>query len=379
MSKLRISTCLLAVLIAVWAPQRGESDDSHSVARQWNEAALEAIRNDWARPVVHARNLYHLSAAMWDAWAAYEPRADGVSVNEFLGATDRVAAREEAISFAAYRLLYWRFLNSPGAEETLPALDQLMDSLGYDRNDRSTAGNSPSALGNRIALAIIEQGLKDGSNEQGDYANLWYEPSNFPLQPDRPGNPFISDPNRWQPLTLEIFMDQAGRITDTGTPEFLGPEWGAVHPFALQTSDLTVYERNDYIYRVFHDPGPPPLIGSARDGEYKAGFEQVAIWSGYLPRIQSRHGATVRAAAGACRRLLPGTGRILGGWSGLRNATGALVHDRKYRDGPPGTGQKTGRWRRNSGRSRVGRETLPRPRRGHARRGNRRLGRQRLV
>ena len=32
-----------------------------SVAREWNEILLEAIRNDYARPTVHARNLYHHS------------------------------------------------------------------------------------------------------------------------------------------------------------------------------------------------------------------------------------------------------------------------------------------------------------------------------
>ena len=47
-----------------------------SVARQWKEVLLTAIRNDLARPTVHARNLYHTSAAMWDAWAAYDD-ADG--------------------------------------------------------------------------------------------------------------------------------------------------------------------------------------------------------------------------------------------------------------------------------------------------------------
>ncbi len=33
------------------------------VARQWNDLLLEAIRNDYARPTVHARNLFHVSAA----------------------------------------------------------------------------------------------------------------------------------------------------------------------------------------------------------------------------------------------------------------------------------------------------------------------------
>ena len=46
-----------------------------SVARQWNEALLSAIRKDLARPTVHARNLFHTSAAMYDAWALYSDAA----------------------------------------------------------------------------------------------------------------------------------------------------------------------------------------------------------------------------------------------------------------------------------------------------------------
>ena len=47
-----------------------------SVARDWTEAALYAIRKDLARPTVHARNLHHLSAAMYDAWAVFNPRSN---------------------------------------------------------------------------------------------------------------------------------------------------------------------------------------------------------------------------------------------------------------------------------------------------------------
>ena len=51
-----------------------------SVARQWNEVLLEAIRNDFARPTVHARNLCHVSAAMYDAWARWTTnRSTGIS------------------------------------------------------------------------------------------------------------------------------------------------------------------------------------------------------------------------------------------------------------------------------------------------------------
>ena len=35
----------------------------NSMARQWNEMLLESIRGDYARPTVHARNLWHSSYA----------------------------------------------------------------------------------------------------------------------------------------------------------------------------------------------------------------------------------------------------------------------------------------------------------------------------
>src|SRR3990172_1672206 len=46
-----------------------------SVAREWDDQLLHAISLDTARPTVHARNLFHLSTAMYDAWAAYDTTA----------------------------------------------------------------------------------------------------------------------------------------------------------------------------------------------------------------------------------------------------------------------------------------------------------------
>ena len=48
-----------------------------SVARRWDEALLDAVRRALPAPTVHARNLFHVSAAMWDAWATYDPDAAG--------------------------------------------------------------------------------------------------------------------------------------------------------------------------------------------------------------------------------------------------------------------------------------------------------------
>ena len=51
-------------------------NSSLSAARNWNDALLVAIRNDFARPTVHARNLFHSSAMMYDLWAVYDTTAD---------------------------------------------------------------------------------------------------------------------------------------------------------------------------------------------------------------------------------------------------------------------------------------------------------------
>jgi len=96
-----------------------------SAARQWNEALLASIRSDLARPTVHARNLFHTALAMYDAWTAFDAKADryllGLTRNGFncpftgMPAVVNVEqARAEAISYAAYGLLKHRFAKSPG-------------------------------------------------------------------------------------------------------------------------------------------------------------------------------------------------------------------------------------------------------------------------
>jgi len=81
-----------------------------------------AVRNDFARPTVHARNLFHISAAMYDAWSVY----DEVATPWLLGRDDLICPfdelamsstlknrtavdRIETISFAAMRIILHRF------------------------------------------------------------------------------------------------------------------------------------------------------------------------------------------------------------------------------------------------------------------------------
>jgi hypothetical protein len=265
-----------------------------SVARLWNEVLLEAIRNDFARPTVHARNLFHISAAMYDAWAVFDVTAGTFLLDKQVGGygcpldyvaynRDFVAAREEAISFAAYRLITHRFALAPGFAAIQGDADALMLTLGYDATDTSTAtrGGSAAAMGNYIASCYIGFGLQDGANETNDYANVSYSPVNPPVEPESPGNPDIVDLDRWQQISLTLFIDQAGNPVST-IPEFLSPEWGQVEPFALSTNDLSVFQRGGFDYYVYHDPGLPPLSAGTLADEYKWGFALVSAWSAHL-------------------------------------------------------------------------------------------------
>ncbi len=158
-----------------------------SVAHVWDDAVLDAIRRDTPAPTTHARNLFHLSAAMWDAWAAYDRTADGYFVTEKRKAGDVQAAREAAISYAAYRVLLWRYAAATGLQTTFDELTRTMASLCYRPDFTSTKGDSPAALGNRIAAAVINAGLSDGSLERQRYADTSYKAVNEPLVVAQPG------------------------------------------------------------------------------------------------------------------------------------------------------------------------------------------------
>ncbi|MFY0598834.1 MAG: VCBS repeat-containing protein [Cyclobacteriaceae bacterium] len=278
------------------------SAEDFSVARLWNEVLLEAIRNDYARPTVHARNLFHTSIAIYDSWALFNDEAETYLIgqirhnyfNDFDGfepAGDENTQEiiEKAVSYACYRLLSHRFRFSPNYEETQQRFDDLMELLAYDSDFKSTdySSGSSAALGNFIAQSIIDYGNIDGSREDIFYENIYYEPVNDPLVPALPGNTTISDPHRWQPLQLEVFIDQAGNPVSGTTPDFLSPEWGNVNSFSLSSDEMTTYERDGDTYKVFHDPGSPPMLnqstaaGTSHD-LYKWNFSLVSIWASHL-------------------------------------------------------------------------------------------------
>ena len=107
---------------------------TNSSARDWNELILEGIRNDFARPTLHARNLFHHSIICYDAWAADNPSKEkyflGETLNgyncEFSGVdfiADPEVAINTAIAYASYRFMINRYSGSPDYGETFTLMN----------------------------------------------------------------------------------------------------------------------------------------------------------------------------------------------------------------------------------------------------------------
>ena len=369
--------------------------DGRSVARVWDETLLEFIRAVIPAPTVHARNLFHTSAAMWDAWAAYDPDADGYFVNEKHTADDVQAAREAAISFAAYRLLLWRYATVSDLPTAGGDLDAVMASLCYRTDYDSTEGDDPAALGNRIAAAVIEFGSTDGALEDERYDDSSYRPVNDPMVVDDPGTE-LNDPNAWQPLSLGLQLSQNGLPIPGNVQTFIGPQWGSVTSFALP--NRRPVRRSTRVRRRVGDP--------ETDSEFKQAALEVLRYSSQLDPadgveidtspaslgnntlVTNDGTGTTRTRSPASRirrrrRCVPTSSachrRVLGRRSDVRDPAGPLEPDRQHgcrctwlRAAVRGAGARA----RSVG---VGCQDLLRAQRRNARRRDRRVGPQGLL
>lgn len=253
------------MLLAIAFPGRSEP----SVARVWDEEILAAIRIDLPHPPAHARNLFHLSVAMYDAWAAYDPQAAGYLYHEKHPTPDVDAAQRAAVSYAAYRILRERYALSRGAATTLPTLDRRLTALGYDPTQESTDPSTPIGVGNRVAALVSAYFIEDGARQLQGYVDLppdrfGYQSVNQPLIVTLPGI-LIFDVNHWQPLVVTNGVSQ-NNIPIDAIQTFLGSQWLSVRPFCLDRELAT---------RPWLDPGPPPHLGGPGDAEFRQNVVDV--------------------------------------------------------------------------------------------------------
>ena len=252
---------------------------TNSIARIWDERALAAIRVDTPHPPAQARNYFSLSVCMYDAWAVYDTNAIGYVYRAKHTAPDIAAARREAISYAAWRLLKERHVYSKTAASTLAADDVLMASLGYDTNNVSRDTSTPAGVGNSVYDAVSAWFINDGANQaagtpypkaippiaypdytasQGGYVYI-----NSPLATSFEGitdgsNHTVVDINHWQRLQIVNSVDQNG-FPQGPLQSYLGAQWLRVRPFCLSRTDST---------KPWIDPGPPPFFGTASHAQF---------------------------------------------------------------------------------------------------------------
>ena len=235
-----------------------------SVAAQWNELALAAVRSGKARPTVTTWQLFMVSTAMYDALAVYSPDSTPYALES--GARRPASEftednRTEAVSNAAYHMLVNVF---PAYEQQHGFFKQYLHSLGYAPT--RAEGMSPASMGYKAAIAVIDARMHDGANSANDFADIStliypnpYSPVNSPdpiSETGLFGDDF--DPNRWQPLRVPngtVLDDEQLAVIDNlninsfGDQTFLTPHWGGVTPFALS-------------YGAVYRPEGPPLYGS---------------------------------------------------------------------------------------------------------------------
>jgi hypothetical protein len=305
---------------------------SNSIARVWNERALGAIRGDTPHPPAQARNLFSLSVAMWDAWAAYDTNgAVGYVYRGKHTAVDVAAARKEAISYAAWRLLKERHVFSRTASNTLFLDDIQMVGLGYNTNNASRDTSTAAGVGNSIYDAVSAWFSNDGSRQTNgtpypiinppiaypDYPTNQggYIPVNpYPLATDRagttdgtPGHNLV-DVNHWQRLQIVNAVDQNG-FPQGPIQGYLGAQWLGVRPFAMTRTDST---------KPWIDPGPPPFFGTASHASFRSNVVEVIRRSSELTPDDgvtmdispaSLGNNTLGANDGTGRALNPATGQ----------------------------------------------------------------------
>tara|TARA_B110000908_G_scaffold170256_1_gene229266 strand:+ start:690 stop:3299 length:2610 start_codon:yes stop_codon:yes gene_type:complete len=302
----------------------------HSAARVWMDQYLNAIKEDGLGPTIHARNLFHLSIAMYDAWEVY----NGGDLNtfflgkEFGGYTCEFegiqmpenidSAMNVAINYAAFRYMVTKFNTYSSKVRILDTFISKFDSLGFNSRFHSAdySGGSPAALGNYIAAKLIEFGLSEPAGDEDGYEGYNYSPVNKSLRPDIPGNKNLKYKNRWQPLAMREYVSQKGwdpTLQDWNylliLPEddFLTPHWGEITPFAMGPDQLSEKTREGTTFKLYNDPGFPPLIGKNDEHTfgYQWNFSLVNSWGAHNDPADETKIDISPAAIGPTTGLLP--------------------------------------------------------------------------
>ena len=201
--------------------------EAESVVTQWNDAAIEAVRATKFSPTKTARALAITHTCIFDAWAAYDNKANGTQLAGTL--RQPLAKRTEenkrkAMSYAARNCLVDLFPLQPQVD----SFNALLEELGFDSGHTSNDPTTPVGVGNIAAAAVLAFRHKDGSNQSGEETqegcdkNSSEPYSDYTCYQSVNTVTDLNDPSYWQPLVGQ---------------SFLTPQWGLVKPYALKSGD----------------------------------------------------------------------------------------------------------------------------------------------
>ena len=202
-------------------------DPSPTISVLWDRAIQQAVIADSPGPTVASRAYGMVHTAIFDAWAAYDPKAIATQLGDDLQRPKiEVTAdnKREAVSYAAYRVALDLF------PEQTEIFETLMSELGYDPDNATIDATTPAGIGNVSAEALLEFRHNDGSNQLGEDANgsgisysyiTDFETVNSADE--------IVRLDLWTPENVPI-DNPNGRVQ-----QFLTPQWGDVTPFSLDS------------------------------------------------------------------------------------------------------------------------------------------------
>ncbi|MBK9729468.1 MAG: vanadium-dependent haloperoxidase [Saprospiraceae bacterium] len=276
--------------------QNKDSNYKSTMANKWLDIALEATANEvdrvGAKPTIQSRTLGIATAAMYDAWAAYDAKAVGTTFGAKLRrpVAERTNKNKEiAISFAMLRVLQDIY-----PEDKAFFLEHFKK-MGFNPNNTTTDKTKPEGIGNLVAAAILKERHHDGANQLGDeiggngkpYTDYtYYTPMNTYKN--------VINPDKWHPLP---FVDGKG---DTFLVNFLTPHWYRVKPFGLKNSsqfrapeypkvgsDQLKKEVDEVIdFNANLDHTRKSIIEFMRDGPRSTG--QAGHWLRFAQMVSSR-------------------------------------------------------------------------------------------
>jgi len=209
-----IAVALVSVFLGSCALFPGTAGAT-TIASQWNQALLDAVKATRSSDVVTARALGAMSIAIYDAWAVHDRVALPVRLDPKLRRAAADADKHTAISYAAYRVLADLF---PSQRDEFR---RRMADLRLDPDNAAETPGTAAGIGNLSARATLAAAHQDGANQRGDR---------------RPGA--YSDYTNYRPVNTADRLVDLRRFQPPlgaeGKPRNFGAaHWRLVVPFAL--------------------------------------------------------------------------------------------------------------------------------------------------